>query len=66
MQSAHVLHLCPNRYKWVAQGRLGINPRSIILAADSSGGHLAVGVCVRAIQEKVTLARSMTRVHAVH
>lgn len=40
---------CYDVFKWVAEGRLGIRPSSIILAGDSIGGNLAVGVCLRSI-----------------
>jgi len=36
-------------FKWVSQGRLGHTPTSIVIAGDSSGGNLAVGVCLRSI-----------------
>lgn len=43
------LEECYDVFKWVADGRLGIHPSSIILAADSTGGHLAAGVCLKCI-----------------
>lgn len=41
---------CYDVFKWVSEGRLGIDPSNIILAGDSIGGNLAVGVCLRAIE----------------
>jgi len=42
---------CYDVYRWVVDGRLGFKPSKIILAGDSSGGHLAVATCIRAITD---------------
>jgi hormone-sensitive lipase len=45
------LDQCYAVYRWAAQGRLGFMPTRIILVGDSTGGHLAVGIVMRALLE---------------
>jgi len=46
------LNECYEVYKWVAAGRLGIQPSRIVLVGDSTGGNLAVATCLRAIMDE--------------
>ena len=46
-------------YCWVLEGRLGIRTSRVILAGDSSGGNLAVGVTLRCIEAEIRVPDSV-------
>ena len=47
------LNECYDAYRWLLEGRLGLNADRIILVGDSTGGNLAAGCCMKAIQDKL-------------
>ena len=47
------LNECYDAYRWLVEGRLGLNADRIILVGDSTGGNLAAGCCMKAIQDKL-------------
>ena len=47
------LNECYDAYRWLLEGRLGLNAERIILVGDSTGGNLAAGCCMKAIQDKL-------------
>lgn len=47
------LNECYDAYRWLLEGRLGLNAERIILVGDSTGGNLAAGCVMKAIQDKL-------------
>ncbi|KAG9410586.1 hypothetical protein AC1031_018615 [Aphanomyces cochlioides] len=57
------LDQCFTVYKWVLQGGLGFHPSTIAMFGESAGGNLAAAVCLKCIQEKITLPHGLVLVH---
>ena len=49
------LNECYDVYRWVVEGRLGLNASHITLVGDSTGGNLAAAVCMKAIQDQIRI-----------
>lgn len=50
------LNECYRVYKYIIKNnQQGIIPKKIILAGDSAGGNLALGVCIKAIENKLRI-----------
>ena len=47
------LNECYDVYRWVVEGRLGLNAEHIVLVGDSTGGNLAAAVCMKAIIDAI-------------
>ena len=47
------LNECYDAYRWLLEGRLGLNAERVILVGDSTGGNLAAGCVMKAIQDKL-------------
>ena len=43
------LNECYDVYRWVVEGRLGINAERVVLVGDSTGANLAAATCMKAI-----------------
>ena len=49
------LNECYDVYRWVVEGRLGLNASHITLVGDSTGGNLAAAVCMKAIIDQIRI-----------
>jgi acetyl esterase/lipase len=49
------LHECYDVYRWVIEGRLGLNASSVLLVGDSTGANLAAACCMKAIIDQIRI-----------
>ncbi|GAB5357340.1 hypothetical protein AAMO2058_000366400 [Amorphochlora amoebiformis] len=50
---------CYAVYRYVLEGKLGVEASSIVLVGESNGGGLACGVCMRAIEDEIKVPNGL-------